>query len=74
MDRRDSSMARTVPTVITGLVVGGLFSAAAAGTRGYSFLFAFMLTSGFVIGVGCWSTRLASGSSGPIEMFEVQSS
>ena len=49
---RESPMVRTVSTVITSLIVGALFSVAAAGTRGYHFLPAFIVLSGFVAGIG----------------------
>jgi len=42
----------TVPTIITGLIVGALVAVVEVGKRGYHFLPAFILMSGFVIAVG----------------------
>jgi hypothetical protein len=42
----------TVPTIITGLIVGALVAVGTVGTRGFHFLPAFIVISGFVIAVG----------------------
>ena len=45
-------MTRTLPTVLTGLIVGVLWSISGVGSSRFHFLPAFIVISGFVIAIG----------------------